>query len=66
MSIFFAKMGYGRYTMSVVTPTFIIEPKERARERIRIFQPVLFLHGYVDIATQLRHANENGYDHVNQ
>ena len=26
MSIFFAKMGYGRYTMSVVTPTFIIEP----------------------------------------
>ena len=26
MSIFFVKWGSGRYTMSVVTPTFIIEP----------------------------------------
>lgn len=25
MSIFFVKWGSGRYTMSVVTPTFIIE-----------------------------------------
>ena len=28
MSIFLQKWGNGRYTMSVVTPTFIIEPKD--------------------------------------
>ncbi len=30
MSIFFVKWGSGRYTMSVVTPTFIIEPKKNS------------------------------------